>query len=321
VYDEQVFALLDFPAYFGMAARPQPENRRQILSALADDKLIVACEAGGWNITNLGAMLFAKRLDDFETLRRKAIRVIQFRDKSRVQTLKELQGNKGYACGFEGLIGYLNGLLPANEIVGPALRRSVTMYPELAIRELTANTLIHQDFSMTGVGPTIELFADRIEITNPGIPLMDTQRFVDAPPQSRNERLASLMRRLGICEERGSGWDKIVFETELYQLPAPLVEATDTHTSVVLFSHRSLSEMDRADRIRAVYLHACLKYVNREHMTNTTVRSRFGIEQQNSAIASRLLREAVDAGLVFPYDENAAPKLMRYVPFWAVPNR
>jgi hypothetical protein len=79
--------------------------------------------------------------------------------------------------------------------------------------------------------------------------------------------------------------------------------------------------MDRADRIRAVYLHACLKYVNREHMTNTTVRSRFGIEQQNSAIASRLLREAVDAGLVFPYDENAAPKLMRYVPFWAVPNR
>src|SRR5437867_12920497 len=66
-----------------------------------------------------------------------------------------------------------------------------------------------------------------IEITNPGAPLVDTQRLVDTPPRSRNEALASLMRRIGICEERGSGWDKVVFQTELYQLPAPLPEVTD----------------------------------------------------------------------------------------------
>ncbi len=75
--------------------------------------------------------------------------------------------------------------------------------------------------------------------------------------------------------------------------------------------------MDKADRIRAVYLHACLRYVNREHMTNTSVRERFGIELQNSAAASRLIREAVEARVVLPYDSDAAPKLMRYVPFWA----
>ncbi len=53
----------------------------------------------------------------------------------------------------------------------------------------------------------VEIFDDRIEITNPGEPLVDTQRFIDTPPKSRNETLASMMRRFRICEERGSGID------------------------------------------------------------------------------------------------------------------
>ena len=319
VCDEDVLRLLDYPAYFDLLKRLLPESRAGILEALADDKLIAPCEAGGWDITNLGAILFAKRLDSFAVLKRKPMRVIQYRGNSRIETIKEQVAGKGYACGFEGLIDYINGLIPSNELIGQALRKRVPMFPELAIRELVANVLIHQDFFVTGAGPMVEIFVDRIEITNPGEPLVDTNRFVDTPPRSRNEALTSLMRRFGICEERGSGWDKVVFQTEYYQLPAPLPEATCDHTRVVLFAHRPLTKMDKADRIRAVYLHACLRYVNREHMTNTSVRERFGIELKNSAIASRLIREAVDADVVLPYDPDAAPKLMRYIPFWAGP--
>lgn len=317
--DDEVLRLLDYPAYFDLLKRSLPENREGILAALIDDALITPCMAGGWNISNLGAVLFAKRLEDFAALKRKTLRVIQYRGNSRIDTIKEQVGAKGYASGFEGLISYVNGLLPSNEVIGQALRKRVPMYPELAIRELVANALIHQDFFMTGVGPMVEIFADRIEVSNPGAPLVDTQRFVDTPPRSRNEALASMMRRIGICEERGSGWDKIVFQTEIYQLPAPLPEQTDDHTRVVLFAHRPLTRMDKADRVRAVYLHACLRYVNREHMTNTSVRERFGIESKNSAAASRLIREAVEDGRVLPYDAGAAPKMMRYIPYWASP--
>ena len=227
--------------------------------------------------------LFAKRLEGLRNLRRKAVRVIQYRGSSRVETLKEQVGNRGYASGFEGLIGFINGLLPSNEVIEQALRKTVPRFPELAVRELVANALIHQDFFVTGAGPMVEIFEDRIEITNPGVPLVDTQRFVDSPPRSRNETLASLMRRIGICEERGSGWDKVVFQSEVYQLPAPLAEVADDHTRVVLFAPRPLSSMDRAERVRAAYLHACLRYVNREYLTNTSVRQRFGIEARNSA--------------------------------------
>lgn len=315
--DDAVLRLLDYPAYFDLLERPLPENRAGILAALEDDKLIAPCPAGGWDITNLGAILFAKRLDDFAKLKRKAMRVIQYKGASRAEGGREQVGGKGYASGFEGLIGFVNGLLPANEVIGQALRRDVPMYPELAVRELVANALIHQDFFLTGTGPMVEIFADRIEITNPGVPLVATERFVDTPPRSRNEGLASLMRRIGICEERGSGWDKIVFQTEAYQLPAPLAEATEDHTRVVLFAHRPLAKMDKADRVRAVYLHACLRYVNREELNNASVRARFGIEPANRSTASRLIKEALEAGMIRLANEGVGDKLRAYVPHWA----
>jgi ATP-dependent DNA helicase RecG len=321
VRDDEVLRLLDYPAYFELLSLPLPENKKAILHGLAGDNLIRVCEAGGWSVSNLGAILFAKRLEDFSSLKRKAMRVIQYSGTNRVETIKEQDGNKGYASGFEGLIGYINGLLPRNEVIGQAIRKQVPLYPELAVRELVANALIHQDFFISGAGPMIEIFTDRIEIGNPGVPLVAIERFVDSPPRSRNEALASLMRRIGICEERGSGWDKVVFQTEFYQLPAPLVEATADHTRVVLFAPRSLTQMDKADRIRAVYWHACLRYVSQQPTTNSSIRERFGIQAKNSATASRLIREATESGNLVPYDQDAAPKLMRYLPHWAMPDR
>ena len=163
----------------------------------------------------------------------------------------------------------------------------------------------------------VEIFPDRIEITNPGEPLVDTQRFLDSPPRSRNEVLASLMRRFRICEERGSGIDKVVAEIERYHLPAPLFETPPDFTRVVLFSRKNLAEMDKTERERACYLHACLKYVQRQSMTNRSIRERFGIDEKNRAIASRLIGEAVKAGLVAMRLPEAPPKYREYVPFWA----
>lgn len=166
----------------------------------------------------------------------------------------------------------------------------------------------------------VELFEGRVEITNPGEPLVETARFLDSPPSSRNEGLASLMRRLGICEERGSGIDKVVAQVEFYQLPAPLFEVAPGFTRVVLFAPRPLAEMDKADRVRACYLHACLKYVQRDYLTNTSLRERFGIEEQNRAIASRLIRDTLAAGFIAPHDPQASPRYMKYVPAWAAAN-
>ena len=314
---EEVLKLLEYPAYFDLTGLPLPDNRSGILEALKADRLLQSAIGGQWNITNLGAILFAKKLKSFAHLSRKAVRLIQYQGNSRIETVRELEGSKGYAVGFEGLIDYLKTLLPSNEEIGKAFRKAVPMYPELAIRELVANAIIHQDFALTGTGPVIEVFATRMEIVNPGKPLVSTERFLDSPPQSRNEALASFMRRVNICEERGSGIDKVVFQTEFYQLPAPIFEMTANHTRSVLFSHKDFAEMDKEDRIRACYLHCCLRHVNREHMNNSSLRERFGIEQKNQAQVSRVIKDTINAGFIRAWDPEAGTKAMRYVPCWA----
>lgn len=317
VPSDEVFRLLDYPAYFDLLELPLPDGRAAILNALKEDCILKPCALGTWDITNLGAVLFAKKLDDFSSLKRKTVRVVHYKGKGRVETLREQISNKGYVSGFEGLIAFIMALVPANEIIEQALRKSVPMFPELAVRELVANALIHQDFFVSGSGPMVEIFDDRIEITNPGEPLVDTQRFVDTPPKSRNETLASLMRRFRICEERGSGIDKVISQIELFQLPAPLFEVPAGFTRTVLFAHKPLNNMDKVDRVRACYLHACLKWVMREQLTNASLRERFGVDEKNKAAVSRYIREAVEDAMIKPLDDTAARKMMKYVPFWA----
>lgn len=317
--ESSVLELLDYPGYFQLFGRPLPEGRTGIIAAMSAEGLIKRASVG-WAVTNLAALLFARDFNSLPAIARKAIRVIQYRGTSRVETIREQEGSHGYAVGFEGLVDFLMAMLPANEAIGSALRTQVPMYPELAVRELVANMMIHQDFTMSGAGPMIEVFDDRIEIRNPGKPLINPLRFIDSPPKSRNEKLAIMMRRAGVCEERGSGWDKIAFQAEVHQLPAPRIDVTESSTIVTLFAPRELSSMDREERVLAIYQHACLRYVSSQKVTNATVRERFGIDPKSSAAASRLLNEAMSAGLIALYDPDVGPKARRYVPFWAVPD-
>ena len=318
VSSDNVVELLDVDAYYRLLARPVPVPVEHRLQPLAEDKLIVPSARGGWDITNIGAIVLARRIESFDRLNRKMVRVVRYRGKTRSDgaLVEERVGSFGYAVGFEGLVGFIDARIPRFESI-TALRVNAALVPLVAVRELIANALIHQDLAVTGAGPMVEIFDDRVEITNPGAPLIDTQRLLDTPPRSRNERLASFMRRIGVCEERGSGVDKVVQATEREQLPAPDFRVAGDNTIATLFAARPLTDMDREDRVRAVYLHACLRYVNHETVTNTTIRDRFGIEPHNAARASRLINEAVEAGMIRARDPAAAKKLMRYVPFWA----
>ena len=315
--DDEVVLLLDHSGYFELFNLPYPETRTVALEVLQSDRLLLKADNGMLNITNLGAVLFAKDLGKFEHLARKAIRLIVYTGTNRhTGSANEKVGKRGYAIGFESLISHLKVLLPNNETIGAALREEVPIYPEIAIRELIANALIHQDFTMKGTGPIIEVFKDRMEITNPGKSLVDTEKFLNYPPRSRNEILASFMRRVGICEERGSGIDKVVFQTEFYQLPAPEFIDLDNNMRAILFSKKGYKQLSMEDRIRACYWHCCLKYVEKKPMNNSTVRERFGIDEKNKATATGIINAAKNAKLIKAYDKNAGTRNLRYVPIW-----
>lgn len=317
IEEEDVLKQIDYPAFFDMLKLPLPDNRKGIIDRLCNERILLRM-SGYFSITNLGALLFAKDINSFDTLARKAVRVIFYDGNNRINTIKEQTGQKGYAAGFEGIIKYIEDRLPSNEVIDKALRKISPLYPILAIRELVANAIIHQDFSVKGSSPMVEIFNNRIEITNPGKPLIDPLRFVDHSPESRNEILARFMRRLNICEERGSGIDKVVSECEYNQLPAPEIIVGDNFTRIILYAPRTFNDMDKQDKIRACYLHACLKYVSGEFMTNQSLRARFGIEEHNYSIASRIIADTKIAGLIRDYDpENKSRTYAKYLPIWA----
>jgi len=314
---DEVLTLLDYSQYFRLTKQPLPDNRSGIFEKLEADRLIVRDVGDRWNITNLGAILFAARLSDFDAgLARKAVRFVAYGGKNRAAMVTHrLDGQKGYAMGFEGVVKYLNDLLPKNEHIGAALREAHPVFPELAIRELVANALIHQDMTVTGAGPQIELFEDRIEISNPGAPLVKPERMIDLPPRSRNEALASLMRRMNMCEEQGSGLDKVLQEVEIFQLPPPLFRAELNSTQAVLYGPRSFAEMTPDERVRACYFHAVLRFLSGDKMKNSTLCVRLGIAPKNAAQATAVINRTLEAELI----RVADPDHPRggYVPIWA----
>ncbi|MBP6431643.1 MAG: putative DNA binding domain-containing protein [Ferruginibacter sp.] len=315
--DDDVLNLLDYPSYFNLTKQNLPANKNAIIEKFVNEKIIIQI-GQQFAITNLGAILFAKNLANFDSLERKAVRVIVYNGNDKLKTVKEQVGKKGYASGFNGLISFVTDQLPSNEQIGKAFREQIKIYPSLAIRELVANAIIHQDFSVKGSSPMIEIYNNRIEISNPGKPIIPTSRFIDHNSESRNEVLAKFMRRMNICEERGSGIDKVVSECEIFQLPAPNFMEGDNYLKVIMYSPKTLREMDKNDKLRACYQHCVLKYITGEFMTNETLRKRFDVDDKNYPMVSRIISMAKEDKFIKDYSvDNKSPKYAKYIPIWA----
>lgn len=316
----EVITTLDYATIYKLLNKPVPSNIPDILLWLQDEKMIMQVDDDGYYITNLGALAAGQNLNDFDGLARKAIRLIKYEGKTKTGESKEFPGTKGYAIGFEGLVQFIKGVLPGSEVVKNALRTETSIYPEIALRELIANALIHQDFSLRGSGPMIEIFSDRIEISNPGklLPNKNIDRLIRTTPESRNELLASSFRRFNICEERGSGFEKAISSIELFGLPPLRFLETESSFKVIMYAPRPFADMTDQERIEACYQHSIIQYYGNGGMTNASLRQRFGMHDKQASQISRLIKQAIDEGRIKYKDpSNVSTKFNVYVPYWA----
>ncbi len=316
VGEDEVFRLLDYDKYFMLLGLSPPSDRSNILELLTREGFIEKDYGSKWNILNLGAVLIGKRLTEFGTkISRKQIRITKYDGVDRTaQVTNRIDVLEGYALAFDRTLEFIENLLPSSEILVGGIRHQRTEFPIEAIRELLANTIIHQDFSVTGMNPSIDIFDHRIEFTNAGQPLNPVIRFIDFPPKSRNEELAALMRRFGICEEGGTGIDKVVRAAELWQLPPPEFLDNTQNTIVKIWSQKKFSDLSTDEKLRACFQHAALLNTHGKKMTNKSLRARLGVEDQNASSISRIFASAVERNLIKLADaEN--PK-SGYVPFY-----
>lgn len=123
--------LIDYSAYFDIKGTPQPTDMQGISHYMLEEEIIVRQDNGLYAITNMGAILLAKRLADFPRISRKAVRVVQYSGNNRLNMLKEDVGGKGYVVGFEGLIKFIEALIPTQELITGALREKKDSLPRI----------------------------------------------------------------------------------------------------------------------------------------------------------------------------------------------
>lgn len=317
---DEIEGLLDVPAYFELLRVRRPGDPGAVWKALEEQGLIKLQDNGRHAITNLGALLMARDLGSFRSLRSKALRVVRFSGASGLDITDDVTFDKGYALSLPEAERHIMSMTPATEGVDGAFRRIRSEYPQRAVRELLSNMVIHQDLSDMTCGPVVWIYENRVKFSNPGTTLIPVERMLNDQPKTRNGALVRCLRQMGLCEEGGSGWDLTVAACEALHMPAPQVRSEDgLGTEVTLFGGRAYARMTKAERKDAVYWHACLSYAQDEPMGNQSLRERFGLDDSktSSVAMSRLIRECCDDGIIKEEDEAAGTKYRRYIPAWA----
>lgn len=310
---EAIADVLDIDKYASMLGL---KNKEIIIQSLLDQHLITE-QGFNFNITNLGAYTLAKNINNFTRLKRRSLRITKYNGDKKVDNATfDRQGEIGIALSFNNVITNIMNLLPYTEDYSSGERQDIPVFPLIAIRELVANTLVHQDFTVSGMYPSVEIFDNRIVFTNPGTPLIDPERFLDYPPISRNSDLADLMGAFNIVESRGTGIDKVVNALEINELPALDIQVQNMSTSVTLHTKKKLKDMSTTEKNQSIYWHACLYYIEDQQISNASLRKRFKLTTKDSSLISKSINSAVQAKLIKPYDPSVGRKFIKYIPFW-----
>lgn len=312
---DEVLQLLNWETYYRLKGEESPKNPSEIVRRFAQLGFIRDDMEGGYDILNLGSLLFANDIELFPSISTKSVRVIKYSGKDKSKSEGEIEGKKGYAVGFRGMLKYITDRLPKEEKFEGGVRKTESKYSEIAIREMVANALIHQDFTVSGAGPVIEVYQDRIEITNPGNSLIEVDRIINER-QSRNQKFAAAMREIGLCEERGGGIDKAIIDIEHRSLPAPEFFASEKAMRVVIFGPKKFNQLSKADKIWSCFCHCVVRWIRLDYMSNTSLRERFSLSDDDYQVASAVISDARKAGRIIPADPSQGRKNARYIPYW-----
>ncbi len=312
---DDVLEKLHTETYYQLRGDEIPKNPAEIIRRFAQLGYIKEDMEGELDILNLGALLFANDITLFPSISTKSVRVIKYAGKDKSKSEGEIEGKKGYAVGFRGMLKYISDRLLKEEKFEQGVRKKTSTYSETAIREIVANALIRQDFTVSGSGPVVEIYQDRIEVTNPGNSLIHVDRIIDER-RSRNEKFAAAMREVGLCEERGGGIDKAIIEIEEMSLPAPEFFPSENSMRVVVFGPKKFNQLSKADKVWSCFCHCVVRWIRHDYMSNTSLRERFRLPDAEYQSASAVISDARKAGRIIPADPNQGKKNARYAPYW-----
>ncbi len=312
---DELDSILDFRSYFDCLSLPEPSAPKEKIDRFVREGFLIEEDDGNYCITAFGTLLFGRDLSTFDGLAGKEIRILRYVGDDRLQTKGKVCFAKGYAASFEEAYSSILSAIQEGDVFVNGIRQDRYSLPPIAIREALGNVLIHQNLLGRG-GPLVEIFASRVELSNPGSLNVPADRLIDASPNPENELLASFFRRINIGDTAGSGFDKIVGSLEKEHLPPVCVEESPSGVRVVLSFAKPFDEYTTEEKLRAAYDHVVLRYLSRKPATNGSLRDRFALSEAAKYKISRLLSLAVEKGMIRKSEGNDK-KEASYLPYWA----
>lgn len=221
---------LDVKAFFDLLDEPIPSNEQDVIDALVDYEILIPDEMDDYKVSEIGLLCFAKDLSTHPGMRRKHLIITKYSGTNRGANSQRTVIETGYIAAIESIVEFiLDNTRTADPITGnPDAIESP--YPARAIKELVINAMVHQSLDIEAVNyasPEVEIFDDRIEISNTGYLDVNAATLANTIPMIRNIDLYSMFTRLGLCNHRQHGWQLIIEGCEQAQSPSPMISGLD----------------------------------------------------------------------------------------------
>jgi ATP-dependent DNA helicase RecG len=242
--------------------------------------------------TLAGTLIFSKNIpQDYAQFSRYIVRCVSYAGNSpssKIIDKKEIIGTLDNQVD-ESLSFILRSIKTKAKII-KSKRVEEYEYPELALREIVVNALIHRDYSNTGTYVQITIFKDRVEITNPGtLPPGVTVENLKVSQFSRNGIISKVMRDLDYMEEFGRGIDLIYSEMKQWGLVEPLFKNSSNSFKVTLLGSNYLGLNQR----QLNFWHILQ---NKNHLTASIAHENF--PEVSRATINSDLKQMVKLGLI-----------------------
>ena len=311
----EVVQKLDAHKYYELEGLDYPSDPDEVMEKLLTDKFI-SKNNNSYSILKLGAVLIARNLKDFSTCEFIAPRVFVYEDNTRSSLKSSYIVEKGYLLCFDDYMNYIISMLPQKEVSQVGRRFQELLVTENMIREVFANALIHRDFDVTNASPEVSIHPKCVEISNPGLPLIEFDRFINFN-SARNNTLLLIMIKFKFSEYRSTGIDKVLIDVEKYEYP-PIEYVRGPHSTIIrLYGKKSFDDMEFEEKIQACFQHCALQRARITHMTNHSLRARFGLPESKSDVVSRIINKAMDKNLIKQLDPDLkSRKNAKYKPYW-----
>jgi ATP-dependent DNA helicase RecG len=179
---------------------------------------------------NAGVLFFAKDVRHFFPQAYVTCLLAKGQDKSGILDRKDFAG--GVVSDIKEALRFIERNTRTAYRIEGLRREEVPEYPMRALREAITNAVMHRDYYEVGANVFVEIYADRIEISNPGgLPKGLTRAELGTRSVRRNPLIADLLHRIAFIEKAGTGIRRMREDARRHQCPEPRFAANGFFTA------------------------------------------------------------------------------------------